>query len=71
MQGFDLLFGGSDRKEYAYNAGDQDLIPRSGRSAGEGNSYSFQYSSLENSMDRGVQQATVHGVTRSWTRLSY
>ena len=71
MQGFDLLFGGSDRKEYAYNAGDLDLIPRQGRSAEEGNSYPFQYSGLENSMDRGVQQATAHGVTKGWTRLSY
>ena len=29
-----------------------------------------QYSCLENSMDRGAWQATVHGVTRSWTQLS-
>ena len=29
-----------------------------------------QYSSLENSMDRGIWQAAVHGVTKSWTRLS-
>ena len=36
----------------------------------KGNGYSLQYSSLENSMDRGVWQAAVHGVTKSWTQLS-
>ena len=30
----------------------------------------FQYSCLENSMDRGGWQATLHGVAQSWTRLS-
>ena len=37
---------------------------------GEGNSNPLQYSCLENPMDRGSQQATVHGVAQSWTRLS-
>ena len=37
---------------------------------GEGNGNPLQYSCLENSMDRGACQATVHGVTKSWTRLS-
>ena len=37
---------------------------------GEGNSYPLQYSGLENSMDRGAWQATVHRVTKSWTGLS-
>ena len=46
------------------------LIPGSGRSPGEGNGYPLQHSCLENSMDRGARQATVHGVTKSWTRLS-
>ena len=41
-----------------------------GRSPGEGNGYPLQYSGLENSMDRGAWQATVHGVSKSWTRLS-
>ena len=41
-----------------------------GRSSGEGNGYPLQYFSLENSMDRGAWQATVHGVTKSQTRLS-
>ena len=42
----------SDNKESACNAGDTGLIPASGRSPGEGNSYLLQYSCLENSMDR-------------------
>ena len=40
------------------------------RSPGEGNGYPFQYSCLENSMDRGAWWATVHRVTKSWTLLS-
>ena len=36
----------------------------------EGNGYQLQYSCLQNSMDRGARQATVHGVTKSWTQLS-
>ena len=60
----------SDGKQYACNAGDQGLIPGSGRSPGEGNGYSLQYSCLENSIDGGVWQATVHGVTNSHTQLS-
>ena len=35
-----------------------------------GNGNPLQYSCLENSMDRGAWQATVHGVTKSWTQLS-
>ena len=62
--------GGSDGKESACNAGDLDLIPRLGRSPGEGNGYPLQYSCLKNSMDRGAWWATVHGVTKSWTSLS-
>ena len=52
------FLGSSAGKEPAYNAGDPGSIPGSGRSAGEGTSYPFQYSGLENSMDRGVWQAT-------------
>ena len=37
---------------------------------GEGNSYPLQYACLENSMDGGAWWATVHGVAKSWTRLS-
>ena len=46
---------------------DPGLIPGSGRSPGGGHGNSFQYSSLENSMDRGAWQATIHGVAKSPT----
>ena len=45
------MFGGSDSKEPARSAGDLASIPGSGRSPGEGNGYSLQYSCLENPMD--------------------
>ena len=61
---------GSAGKETACNVGDLGSIPGLGRSPGEGNGYPLQYSGLENSMDRGAWWATVHGVTKSWTRLS-
>ena len=60
----------SDDKESACNAGDLGLIPRSGRSPGEGNGNPLQYSCLENPMDRGAWWATVYRVTKSQTRLS-
>ena len=47
------LPGGSNSKVSAYNAGDPGSIPGSGRAPGEGNGNPFQYSCLENSMDRG------------------
>ena len=59
--------GGSDRKESACKAEDLGLIPGLGRSPGEGNGYPLQYSCLENSMDRGIWQATLHGVAMSRT----
>ena len=62
--------GGSDAKASACNAGDLDSIPRLGRSPGERNGNPFQYSCLENPMDGGAWQATVHGVAKSQTRLS-
>ena len=49
---------------------DLGSIPGSGRSPGEGNGNPLQYSCLENPMDRGAWWATVHGVAKSWTRLS-
>ena len=61
---------GSDSKESACNAGDLGSNPGLGRSPGEENGNPLQYSYLENSMGRGAWQATVHGVTKSWTRLS-
>ena len=45
------------------NAGDMGLIPGSGTSPGEGNGNPLQYCCLENPMDRGTWQATVHSVT--------
>ena len=57
-------------KASAYNSGDLGLIPGSGRSPGEGNGNPLQYSCLENSMDGGAWQATVHGVAKNRTRLS-
>ena len=57
--------GGSDGKESACNAGDLGSNPGLGKSPGEGNGYTPQYSCLENSMDRGAWQGMVHGVTKS------
>ena len=62
--------GGSVGKESACKAGDQGSIPGSGRSPEEGNGNPLEYSCLENSIDRGAWWATVHGVTKSQTRLS-
>ena len=44
--------------------------PGLGRSPGEENGNPLQYSCLENPMDRGDWQATVHGVTKNWTQMS-
>ena len=60
----------SDGKESVCNAGDLGSIPGSGRSPGEGNGNSLQYSCLENPMDRGAWQATVHVVAKSQTQVS-
>ena len=60
----------SEVKASACNARDLSSIPGSGRSPGEGNGNPLQYSCLENPMDRGAWWATVHGVTKSRTRLS-
>ena len=59
-------------KEPSVSAGDtRDVgsIPGSGRAPGVGNGNPLQ-SCLENSIDRGAWWATVHGVTKSWIRLS-
>ena len=52
------------------NAGDMGLIPGSGGSPAGGNGNPLQYSSLDNPMDKGVWQATIHGVTKSQTGLN-
>ena len=57
-------------KESACNAGDPGLIPELGRYPGEGNGNPLQYSCLENPMDRGAWQATVHRVKRVGHDLS-
>ena len=49
-----VFSGGSDGKASAYNVGDPGSIPGSGRSSGEGNGTSVQYSCLENPMDGGA-----------------
>ena len=59
--------GDSVVKNPPANAGDAGSIPGSGRSPGGGNGNPLQCSCLENSMDRGAWQATVHGVTKSQT----
>ena len=48
---------------------DAGLIPGSERSPGGRHGNPLQYSCLENPMDSGAWQATVHDVTKSWTRL--
>ena len=47
----------------------QGSISGSRRYPGEGNGYPLQYSCLDNSMDKGAWQATVHSVTKSWKQL--
>ena len=64
------LPGGSNSKEYTCNAGDLGSIPGLGTSSGEGNGNPLPYSCLENSMDRGTLQVTLHGVAKSQIRLS-
>ena len=61
-------------KNLPTNAGDlreMGSIPESGRAPGEGNGNPLQFSCLENPMDWGAWQATVHRVTQSWTRLMW
>ena len=53
------------------DTGGEVSIPEAGRSTGEGNSKPLQYSCLENPMDRGTWQATVHRVAESQTQLKW
>ena len=65
MMGFP---GASVVKNLPANAGDAGntgLTPELGRSPEGRNGNVLQYSCLENPIDRGVWQATVHGVTKS------
>ena len=65
-----MLPAGSDDKESVCSAGDLGSIPGSGRFPGEGNDNLLQYACLENPTDREAWRATVHGVAKSWTRLT-
>ena len=58
---------GSDDKEHTCNAWDPGSIPELGRSLGEGNGYTLQYSCLQNPMDGGAWWVTVHGVPKAQT----
>ena len=62
---YEGFLGGSDGKESTGNTGDLALIPGLGQSSGEGNGYPLQYFCLENYMNRGVRQVTVHGFIES------
>ena len=53
------------KKTLPANAGDAGLVPGSGRSPEEGNGNPFQYSCLDNPMDRGAWWATVCGAAES------
>ena len=64
LNSFGAFPGGSDGKESASSAGDLGSVPGLGRSSGEGNGNPLQYSCLQNSMDRGAWQGTVHGVAK-------
>ena len=58
------------KKNLSVNAGDikdTGLIPGFGRSPGRSHGNPLHYSCLENPMDRGFRQATVHGVAKSQT----
>ena len=55
-------------KNLPAKAGDMSLIPGSGRSPGGGDGNPFQYSCLENPMDRGAWPVIVHKVAKSRTR---
>ena len=62
---------GSDGKESVCSARDPDSILGLGRSPEEGNGNPLHYSCLKNPMDRGAWRATVHGVVKSQTQLTF
>ena len=65
----------SDNKESTFSVGEPGSIPGLWKSPGEGNGNPLQYSCLENPLDRGTCQATVHGVkeldTTEWLHMIY
>ena len=63
------LFHGGEPSANAGYLRDAGSIPGLGRSPGEGYGNPRQYFCLENPIDRGAWQATVHGVAKSWTQL--
>ena len=68
------LHRGHSGEESASDAGaarDTGSIPGLGKYPGGGHGNPFQYCCLENPMGRGAWKATVHGVTKSWTRLKH
>ena len=64
------FLGGSDGKESICNMEDLGSVPGLGRSPGEGTATHSNILAWKIPMDRGAWQATVHGVTKSWTQLS-
>ena len=61
---------GSAVKNPPASAGNEGSIPMLGRPSQVGNGYPLQYSCLGKLMDREAWKTTVHGVTKSWTRVS-
>jgi len=70
IQIFTLFPSSSAVKNPPANAGNSTSIPGLERSPGEGNGHPLQFSCLGNPMERGAWWATVHGVAKSWIRLS-
>ena len=70
MGGFPSGASGKNPPANTGVVGNTGSIPELGRSPGGGHGNPLQNSWLENLMDRGTCQATVHGVTKSWTQLS-
>ena len=64
------FLGGSHGKESSCSAKDLGSIPGLGGSPGGRHGSPLQYSCLDNPMDRGAWHAAVHGVEKSWMRLS-
>ena len=65
------FWSGLADEEHICNAGPVGSIPGLGRSPGGGHGKPLQYSCWENFMDRGAWWATVHRVTRDWTKLKW